>query len=396
MIETITQACSQHSWAILTMLGTAFGFGRLLGYLLWNKYKQQVDDLSLDLANWKTKYSNKELAFANLTKDHDKLSGEFGALRGTYATLEDENLRIRKDLDECLSSRQALELDLNSRLDNGINANLGAGAAGFAAGVTGAAMGSNSISINEELQANYALLQQDYATAQEDIADLRAKLAACEAKDNMLAPAEITGDLVTSSKYAGVIANDNLQIVEGIGPVMNRLLNEHGIKTWSDLGKTSPDAIKAILAEHGTRYQIINPDTWPKQALLAAQGQFEELIQYQKFLDTGVESKGDFVTDSKFEKLVNKSSGIKAKKPTDLKIIEGIGPKSEEVLKDAGLNTWSDVAQKSAEEIREMLDGAGMGKMHDPSTWPKQAELAASGKWEELQEYQDFLDGGRD
>jgi len=34
-------------------------------------------------------------------------------------------------------------------------------------------------------------------------------------------------------------------------------------------------------------------------------------------------------------------------------------------------------------------------KMHDPTTWPKQAKLAADGKWDELKKLQDELDGGK-
>ena len=32
---------------------------------------------------------------------------------------------------------------------------------------------------------------------------------------------------------------------------------------------------------------------------------------------------------------------------------------------------------------------------HDPSTWPQQAQMAASGQWDELRAWQDQLDGGR-
>jgi hypothetical protein len=35
-------------------------------------------------------------------------------------------------------------------------------------------------------------------------------------------------------------------------------------------------------------------------------------------------------------------------------------------------------------------------KLAKPNTWPKQAGLAAAGKWGELQEYQDYLDKGVD
>jgi len=32
---------------------------------------------------------------------------------------------------------------------------------------------------------------------------------------------------------------------------------------------------------------------------------------------------------------------------------------------------------------------------HVTDTWPKQAKLAADGKWEELKKWQDELDGGK-
>jgi hypothetical protein len=31
----------------------------------------------------------------------------------------------------------------------------------------------------------------------------------------------------------------------------------------------------------------------------------------------------------------------------------------------------------------------------NPGTWPKQAELAAEGKWDELKAWQEELDGGK-
>jgi len=33
--------------------------------------------------------------------------------------------------------------------------------------------------------------------------------------------------------------------------------------------------------------------------------------------------------------------------------------------------------------------------MHKPDTWPSQSKLAAEGKWQELKDLQDRLDGGK-
>lgn len=83
-------------------------------------------------------------------------------------------------------------------------------------------------------------------------------------------------------------------------------------------------------------------------------------------------------------------------KADDLKAIEGIGPKIEGLLQDAGINTWAALAQADMEKLKEILAEAGSRyRMHDPTTWAKQAELAAAGNWEALQQYQDELKGGR-
>jgi large subunit ribosomal protein L27 len=87
----------------------------------------------------------------------------------------------------------------------------------------------------------------------------------------------------------------------------------------------------------------------------------------------------------------------KTPKLDDLKIIEGVGPKIETLLKEGGFNTWAELAEASAERLKEILDAAGPRyQMHDPATWPAQAKLAAEAKWDELKSYQESLVGGRD
>lgn len=81
----------------------------------------------------------------------------------------------------------------------------------------------------------------------------------------------------------------------------------------------------------------------------------------------------------------------------DLKIIEGIGPKIEQLFHDAGINTWQALATADVEQLKSILAEAGSRyQMHDPTTWPKQAQLAADGQWEELESYQESLKGGRE
>ena len=76
----------------------------------------------------------------------------------------------------------------------------------------------------------------------------------------------------------------------------------------------------------------------------------------------------------------------------DLKIVEGIGPKIELLLNKEGINTWKALAETNAVYLRQILADAGDGfHMHDPATWPEQAALAQTGRWEQLAGLQDAL-----
>jgi len=80
----------------------------------------------------------------------------------------------------------------------------------------------------------------------------------------------------------------------------------------------------------------------------------------------------------------------------DLKLIEGIGPKIADLLINAGIVTFADLAATSAEKVSEILSAAGSNfASHNPSTWSDQAALARDFKWDELKELQDRLNGGR-
>jgi len=81
----------------------------------------------------------------------------------------------------------------------------------------------------------------------------------------------------------------------------------------------------------------------------------------------------------------------------DLKAIEGIGPKIAEHLNNAGITTYAGLAGASVDKLKEILSAAGPRyKSHNPTTWPRQAQMAADGKWDELKVWQDELDGGKE
>lgn len=80
--------------------------------------------------------------------------------------------------------------------------------------------------------------------------------------------------------------------------------------------------------------------------------------------------------------------------PEDFTPIEGIGPKINKVLHDAGITTFAQLAETEVSDLGQVLGEAGL-RLAQADTWPEQARLAAEGKWDELRLLQDELDAGR-
>ena len=88
----------------------------------------------------------------------------------------------------------------------------------------------------------------------------------------------------TTAKKA---VTDKLTKIEGIGPKIEKLLQAAGVVTFADLSKATQKTLKAVLAEAGSRYKMQDPTSWPKQAKLAANGEWETLKKLQGELKGG-------------------------------------------------------------------------------------------------------------
>jgi predicted flap endonuclease-1-like 5' DNA nuclease len=81
----------------------------------------------------------------------------------------------------------------------------------------------------------------------------------------------------------------------------------------------------------------------------------------------------------------------KPRKHDDLRRIEGIGPKISGLLRDAGITTFSQLADTHVDRLKEILAAAGIGGLADPSSWTEQARLAAAEDWEGLRKLKEEL-----
>jgi len=90
-----------------------------------------------------------------------------------------------------------------------------------------------------------------------------------------------------------------------------------------------------------------------------------------------------------------KAVAKKATKADDLKKVEGIGPKIAEIFAAAGIDTFAKLAKASQKDLKAILEAAGSRyASKNPGSWPKQAKMAAEGKWDALNKWQDEVKGG--
>jgi predicted flap endonuclease-1-like 5' DNA nuclease len=212
-----------HTVEILLMLLVAFLLGLLLGYILWYKWRKLYQELD-------TEHNRMKVVLLNLEKDHigvkyqlEESEKENSSLRRKIMSLEGDVVGLRFRLEKC-------ESDMIATASNkGASSDLATVAATTAA----ATMAAHAFSAAPDAQ------------------------------------------------------RDDLKKVEGIGPKIEQLLNQNGIWTFASLASTSIEKLKEILESGGSAFRLAEPETWPRQAGLAAVGNWDELRVYQDILNGG-------------------------------------------------------------------------------------------------------------
>lgn len=110
---------------------------------------------------------------------------------------------------------------------------------------------------------------------EEQLTSLKNELALCH-NQTILAPAA-----------NNLLRADDLTLIEGIGPKIKMLFHNAGITTWYQLSQKTPDQLNEILLKSDLGLQMHDPLTWPEQARLAHNAEWEKLKTWQDELKGG-------------------------------------------------------------------------------------------------------------
>ncbi len=115
------------------------------------------------------------------------------------------------------------------------------------------------------------------------IADGKGGVSKAEAAAVIPAPKALA-----SSVAATKGGKDNLEIIEGIGPKIAKVLVDGGISTFALLASAKADDVSAMLKASGGRFSLANPASWAEQAALLRDGKMAEFKALTDALVGGV------------------------------------------------------------------------------------------------------------
>ncbi len=194
----------------------------------------------------------------------------------------DSDLRMqldncRKQYDELLIKSSGGKIEAKSMDKSGLKAQ-----SFDASSQTGISQGTSAAQEQEDTANNGS------SSVQSDIdRQLEEKKRELSGKSSSAASAAFD-DSKAKAAFGKKIKQDDLKLIEGIGPKIASILNGKGINTWQELSQSSPDTISEYLIEvGGASYKVHDPTTWPEQAKMASEGKFEELAQWQDQLKGG-------------------------------------------------------------------------------------------------------------
>lgn len=316
-----TGTFTTHTAEILIMLIGAFLFGLWFGWVLWSRYRQTAEKLRLD---------------------NESLSGSVSALNNDLAALKTKLADT-----EAERSAQAIQVQ-----------NLGWE--------------------NETYRSRIAVLESDMAKVQERNLQLETELGmAVQPGNDGSIPLEIA--VPVQSEPHEELPNEVEAVVAGA-------IDETFDKAHLDMPELEDaiaDAVTTALAEHHLPVMEAEPPALP---LTEAPNETPVIVPPAFDVLAPASGAGE-------EQVV---AAVVAGPRDDLKIVEGIGPKIEELLFKAGVTTYGHLAATSVQQLKNILADAGPRfAMHDPGTWSAQALLAANGEWDNLKAYQDFLNAGK-
>jgi predicted flap endonuclease-1-like 5' DNA nuclease len=293
--------CAYAAGEVTLMLVGTLLLGLLLGYLIWGWTRRKLIEAEQQIASLTTANTNlgQELdaltsANNNQQQELDALNAAFRSQKQQLVSLSAANSDLKKLLDAFTVSEQESKSELAklqstvashesliSTLYHQLNAEQSR-----TADLEGLLLEHHQSKRGTSESGSSAF--EGPVTDVDPPSDTSDTASTSYSNDNLVIPEEPSPHshlLAKASEIFGkeIILND-LKLVEGIGPKIAEVLKKSGITSWEKLSDTTRYILRVILDEAGSQFRGHNPKTWPRQAQMAANGEWMKLKAYQDIL----------------------------------------------------------------------------------------------------------------
>jgi predicted flap endonuclease-1-like 5' DNA nuclease len=181
------------------------------------------------------------------------------------------------------------------------------------------------------------------------------------------------------------VEKNDLTAIDGVGPFLEKKLNDAGVFTYADIASWDASKIAEITQTISFFEGRIEKDDWV--------GQAKKLLETGQNTNTRAEE--SIIAESR-SLIAPEEDTLPIPVPSDnLKLIHGIDEAIETILLAAGVDSFTELSRMEPNELRNILVVVDPKLVEvDPSAWPAQARLAQDGHWEVLQDFQEQLKGG--
>jgi predicted flap endonuclease-1-like 5' DNA nuclease/archaellum component FlaC len=431
--------CDISWWHWLLAMLVPFLLGYLLRYFLNGKYKTQLGALEADKASLEAdlKKAKSMKVAAPVIAGVDKT--ELNALKDKVRDLEAHNSKLKVDIGDALAVKQqfaGINIDaMKKRIAEleGIEARLSGDVESHKA--LSASLTANTGDL-DALRAKLSGAQAELGNMNAQVNALKAELAGITRENDNISG--LRNDVRDLSGKVGALTVENERLKSQATSATANTADLDAAKAALAAAESSSAAHKAKIAELEAANSALQASATNAAASgdAAAKAAAEAADAKAKLSEASIEASNlrlrlEQLTaesggmKSQAESLTAENESLKAKLaaaqaaheadkisfaaaapvaapaapvvPDDLKIIEGIGPKIEELYNAAGIFTFKQLIATPVERLKQILVDAGPRfQMHDPGTWAEQAQLADEGKMDELKVLQDKLNAGKE
>ncbi|MEO6037397.1 MAG: hypothetical protein ABIQ93_03220 [Saprospiraceae bacterium] len=311
-----TGTFTSHTFEILIMLLGAFLLGLWLGYAVWARYKEMADQLRLEnmsnlatIETMRTEATAARNRISVLETDATNFNAQIASLNRNNTNMRDRIAELESELTAASAHIRQLETELGLSHEPDLPAAIEIPLEIMATGDDYPAAELQEpepesvveILVETPVEEPPAILNIEPLPIETRPQEVTVTIPEMTfnvpiAGTNLIRP-ETMGTMATvepDNKEALAPAvvglageSDDLTVIEGIGPKIQMLLNQYGIYTYRQLADTDVARMKDILAAAGPQLAMHDPGTWPSQANLAANDQWEALKSIQGFLKGG-------------------------------------------------------------------------------------------------------------